>query len=54
MLVDASPDPSREGQQIATARFVPFLNRAVRRAGLVEGQEVWAEQPAGASTRPGS
>jgi hypothetical protein len=28
--------PSGEGQRVATARFVPFLNRAVRRAGLVE------------------
>jgi hypothetical protein len=27
--------PSREGNQKATAEFVPFLNRAVRRAGLV-------------------
>jgi hypothetical protein len=28
--------PSSEGQRIATAKFIPFLNRAVRRAGLVE------------------
>jgi hypothetical protein len=28
--------PSREGQELATARFVPFLNRAVHRAGLVK------------------
>jgi hypothetical protein len=28
--------PSSEGQRIATARFIPCLNRAVRRAGLVE------------------
>jgi hypothetical protein len=27
--------PSGEGQRIATEEFVPFLNRAVRRAGLV-------------------
>lgn len=29
--------PSSEGNHLATVRFVPFLNQAVRRAGLVEG-----------------
>ena len=28
--------PSSEGQRRAAEAFVPFLNRAVRRAGLVE------------------
>lgn len=28
--------PSGEGQRVATTKFIPFLNRAVRRAVLVE------------------
>lgn len=30
--------PSTEGQQLATNELVPFLNRAVRRAGLLDSQ----------------
>ena len=32
--------PSAEGNALATDAFVPFLNRAVRSAGLVQGQSI--------------
>ena len=37
--------PSREGNERAAAAFVPFLNRAVRRAGLVSGATTFREEP---------